>query len=448
MLITVVFNEASEWSIMISSSREAPSARTRTTDPRRELVERIAASPLFSKSQRISSLLIYICDIALDGREAEISEQKIGAALFGRSVDYDSSIDGIVRTQASRLRQKLDLYFEGEGVDEPVRIVIPKGGYVPFFVPRPPNETVRSIPLAVPVSLSVSSRRDTHEAVVQGSGKPKFAWSLVATLCLAMLGMFIHYRRSFTKGSPAHPLWSQIFRPDQPTLVVTGDSGLVIWQGITGRKLDLSEYIAGTFRTAQSTASSSIADDLSRRRYTSNVDLEIVHELDLTAERRTGELVVRYARDLRPNDLKEGNVVLLGATEANPWVEMFEPRMNFVFSNDRVHQVMSVLNRVPKDQEPSKWDSNLTDAQHRVYGVVAYMPNLSGNGNALILEGTSMAGTESAWDFVSDDSQLLPFLNHIRRSDGTLPHFEIVLGTNDLSGSAAKINVLAWRVNN
>ncbi len=39
--------------------------------------------------------------------------------------------------------------------------------------------------------------------------------------------------------------------------------------------------------------------------------------------------------------------------------------------------------------------------------VVAFLPNLSGNGNALILEGTSMAGTESAWDFVSDDSQLI-----------------------------------------
>lgn len=433
---------------MIYSSREGASVGTATTDPRRELVERVIASPLFSKSERISTLLIYICDIALGGREAEISEQKIGAALFGRSVDYDSSIDGIVRTQASRLRQKLDLYFEGDGVDEPVRIVIPKGGYVPFFVPRPPKETVSSIPVAVPVSLPVNSPGDTNEAIVQRSGNSKFAWTLVAILCSVMLGMFVHYRGFFTKRAPAHPLWGQMFRPDQPTLLVTGDSGLVMWHGLTGRELDLSEYIAGTFRTEQSTTSASIVPDLSRRRYTSNVDLEVVHALDLTAERRTGKLVVRYARDVRPNDLKEGNVVLLGATEANPWVEMFEPRMNFVFSNDRIHQVMSVLNRVPKDQEPPKWDSDFTDAQHRVYGVVAYVPNLSGNGDALILEGTSMAGTESAWDFVSDDSQLLPFLNRIRRSDGTLPHFEIVLGTNNLSGSAAKINVLAWRVNN
>lgn len=44
-----------------------------------------------------------------------------------------------------------------------------------------------------------------------------------------------------------------------------------------------------------------------------------------------------------------------------------------------------------------------------VYGVVAFLPNSNRRGNVLILEGTSMLGTESAWDFVADDSQLLPF---------------------------------------
>jgi hypothetical protein len=437
-------------SIMISSSKDGASFGTSTTDPRRELVERIIASPLFSKSERISSLLVYICEIALGGREGEISEQKIGAALFGRSADYDSSIDGIVRTQASRLRQKLDLYFEGEGVDEPVRIVIPKGGYVPFFVPRPPKDAVLAITLPTPIPSPAISSEDA-KSYARHFGKPILAWSLVFIFALVILGMFLLNRRAFAKRSTTQPLLSEMFRADQQTLVITGDSGLVMWHGITGRKLDLSEYIAGTFRAEQATTatpSSAQAADLSSRRYTSNVDLEIVHALGLSTERSTRQFIVRYARDVRPNDLKEGNVILLGATEANPWVEMFEPRMNFTFSNDRVHQIMSVLNRLPKNNEPLRWDSDYADPQHRVYGVVAFLSNLSGNGNALILEGTSMAGTESAWDFVSDDPQLLLFLNHIRRPDGSLPHFEVVLGTNNVSGSAAKASILAWRTSN
>jgi hypothetical protein len=76
------------------------------------------------------------------------------------------------------------------------------------------------------------------------------------------------------------------------------------------------------------------------------------------------------------------------------------------------------------------------------------LPNLSGNGNVLILEGTTIAGTESALDFVSDDSQLLPFLQQLRRADGRLPHFEVVLGANNMSGSAVKNSILAWRAKN
>jgi hypothetical protein len=56
-----------------------------------------------------------------------------------------------------------------------------------------------------------------------------------------------------------------------------------------------------------------------------------------------------------------------------------------------------------------------------------------------------MAGTESAWGFVSDDSQLLLFLKKIQRANGSVPHFELVLGTNNMSGSAVKNTVLAWR---
>jgi hypothetical protein len=146
----------------------SPEASTRSAgssgapDSRRMLVARVIASSVFAKSERLSSLLVYICDIALNGREDEISEQSIGTAVFRRSPDFDSSIDGIVRTQASRLRQKLDQYFEEEGAEEPVRIVIPKGGYVPFFVPQPVHdaprhETAPSLLIAPPATpLTVS----------------------------------------------------------------------------------------------------------------------------------------------------------------------------------------------------------------------------------------------------------------------------------------------------
>jgi hypothetical protein len=435
---------------MISAAKEVGPPGTSASDPRRALVDRIIASSTFAKCERLSSLLAYVCDLTLTGRVKELNEQKIGEAVFGRPRNYDSSIDGIVRTQASRLRQRLELYFNEEGLDEPVRIVIPRGGYVPVFEPR----SAPAAPLLTPIVVAdeaadqVEARRSLWGAAT--------AWSLVAVLLVALLIMLLANRGAFrgrqAARMPTHPLWSQIFVPEQRTLAVPGDSGMVMWEGLVGRSVDLAEYLSGDYRTnllpKTPTPLQEAAVELGSRRYTSIVDLEVAKSLSQLAQPTQSKLEVRYARDVRPNDLKQGNVILVGAAEANPWVELFEHNMNFVFFNDRVRGIFSVLNRDPKGAEPRQWDSAYKDAQHRVYAVVAFLPNLGGNGNALILEGTSMAGTESAWDFVSDDSQLLPFLKQIRRADNTLPHFEVVLGTNNMSGSAVKNNVLAWRTSN
>src|SRR5580704_16054238 len=109
-------------------------------DPRWELVERIVASPCFVKSPRLCSFLIYICDLFLHGRGDEINELNIGEALFDRPANYDPSADGIVRSHASRLRQRLDQYFSEDGAQEPIRLLIPKGGYLPVFEPRTLSE--------------------------------------------------------------------------------------------------------------------------------------------------------------------------------------------------------------------------------------------------------------------------------------------------------------------
>jgi hypothetical protein len=126
-------------------------------------------------------------------------------------------------------------------------------------------------------------------------------------------------------------------------------------------------------------------------------------------------------------------------------VELFEPKMNFVFADAHIRQY-SVLNRAPTTTEPAKWTANYDDPQHRVYGVVGFLSNLDGTGSVLILEGTSMAGTQCAWDFVADDSSFLPFVNRIRRPDGSIPHFQLVLDSMNLTGSAVKRSILAWRV--
>ncbi|WP_263416451.1 hypothetical protein [Terriglobus albidus] len=417
------------------------------------MIRRILASPTFARSERLCSLLTYVCDVTFQGREAELNEQKIGQAVFGRSPDYDSSVDGIVRTQASRLRQRLEMYFEQEGAEEVLRVIIPKGSYIPVFTPRhtaepaAPVSPVRDIPVLAAEVASPPSRR----ALVP--------WLLCAVLAVALAAVLIRNHVAATaapSAPPPHPLWSQIFLPQQSTLEVPGDSGLVLSHTFDQRNISLNEYLLGDYRTSTFNAATnplpsdmrSLRVEMANRRYTSIVDLDAAVRLAQIAQSLHSNLQVRYSRDLRPNDLKTGNVILVGAFEANPWVELLERNMNFLLQNNYKAKVFSVINKTPREGEPAHWDSRLDDPQRRVYGVVAFAPNLSGNGNALLIEGTSMAGTESAWDFVSDDSELLPFLKRIQRPDGRIPYFELLLETQNMSSSAVHSNILAWRVTN
>lgn len=446
---------------MLSERQEPGSVAHTSPDARRELLSRVLASPIFAKSERLSALLSFVCEMTLQGREKELNEQRIGQAIFGRSRDYDSSIDGIVRTQASRLRSRLELYFNGEGANEPVRIVVPRGNYVPRFEPASARDATVAVTPEAPSSVprldqvEAAKKRSEHsKAPLRWFAGPFLPWLLVCLLSIGCVLLAARHQTETTRNQshPAkHPLWSQIFANDKRTLVVPADSGLVMWQGLMDRNIHLADYLSGEYRTrpaAARTAIESVAANLANRRYTSIVDLDVVEALIHISQSENGGIEVRYARDVRPNDLKQGNVVLIGAAEATPWVELFEANMNFYFSNNRAAQIFSVFNRAPRANEPHRWDSAYSDPQHRVFGVVAYLPNVSGDGNALILEGTSMAGTESAWDFVSDDSQLLPFLKRIRKPNGAIPHFEVVLGNNNMNGSAGKNAILAWRTSN
>jgi hypothetical protein len=245
-----------------------------------------------------------------------------------------------------------------------------------------------------------------------------------------------------------HPLWGKLFGQDHPTMIVPSDTGLTSFQTLTGRKVSLAEYLNGDYRTHISAPAGTTVDAVSAlgsRRYTSIVDLDIVTKLYQIPGISLGRTQVRYARDLRLNDLKGGPVILLGGQEGTPWVELFERQMNFVLLHDRQRHSFEVINRSPRGTELSRYEANTVDPQQKVYGLIALRPNLEGFGDILILEGTSMAGTESAADFVFDDTRLLPFLEQIKSRNGTLPYFELLLQSNSMNGSASQSEVVAYR---
>jgi hypothetical protein len=423
-----------------------------TEDPRWSLVERILASPSFAKSERLCKFLSHVCELSLQGREHEINEVNIGARLFDRP-NYDPSIDGIVRSHASRMRQRLDQYFSREGSDEPIRLIIPKGAYVPVFEPQP-----LSLESPQPPAMHVEPATVATTAAGEQAQAAEFTSSIVRILgtalflsCVAIVYLLFLLHSSATAKAPqldTHPLWTWFFGSGRQTMVVCSDTSLAVLQDMEERKVNLSDYLNANYRMtipATREATTDALRDLAGRRYTAIADVGILTRFYQLSGMQPNRIQFRYARDVIPDELKEGAAVLIGSEYSDPWVALFEPHMNFVFQDDPRQRTTAVINRSPESGEMPRYNFGQADGSHKVYGVVALRPNLRSSEKVLILEGTSMAGTEAAADFVFDDRLLLPFLSKIRNRDGRIPYFEVLLQSINMNGSASQIRIIAYR---
>ncbi|QNI37468.1 hypothetical protein [Edaphobacter albus] len=430
---------------------------------KRELVQRIIASGPFSKSERLSSFLLHICELEIQGRAAELSEKEIGHSVFRLPIDYDPSADGIVRSHASRLRRRLEMYYMREGCEEHLRIVIPRGSYQPRFERIERSSAAMQAGQAETLAENdgIEPSSASLKELQKGADLPKpvevafrgVPWRgiaaafIVASLIAAVL-LFRHFRAvDRTQVSPL----AAMFTKDRPTILVPGDSGLVVWQETQHKNLTLSDYLASNYdknHEGPISPEQQLALTLLGRRYTSMVDLEIVQNLSNLARSYNVEPLLRFARDVRPNDLKYNNVVLIGSSETNPWNQMFQGAMNFVLTKDQQRTVYTIENRHPTHGEPDRWLSDPAERLRTAYCKVSFLANPSGEGNVLVLEGTSMAGTECAWEFISNQERLKQFLRAAGWTAHQAPHFEALLWTSNLGGNAATSAIVAWRIGN
>jgi Tol biopolymer transport system component len=84
----------------------------------------------------MSRFLRYVVEQTIEGSSDRIKEYAIGVEVFDKGSDYDPQADSTVRTEATKLRVKLNRYYETEGSADPIIITIPKGAYVPLMEDR------------------------------------------------------------------------------------------------------------------------------------------------------------------------------------------------------------------------------------------------------------------------------------------------------------------------
>ncbi len=425
--------------------------------PEWQLAQRVASSKALAKSELMRRFLLYVCEQYLTGNAQQITEQRIGTKIFNRPLGYNPGQDNIVRNYARMLRKRLDEYFEGEGSAEPMRLTIPRGGYVPVFSLAPDvDESAIISDTNLQAPRSVSSSPAASSTVLSAAIAPpplrsrQWLWLLLGVAAgglLASAGWMLA-RRSDAPQSAAHAIWMQLFQRNRNTLIVAADSGLGIFENLTAHPVALEEYANGTYLAEMKPPRGldpENLNDLRRQRYTSFVNLNITAALIQLPEFIANRAQIRYARGISTEDLRGSNAILVGSKHTNPWVSLFDRNENFKLEYTPEVDRSYVLNENPLGVERKIYENGTDTETNHTYGTIDYLPSLDGKGHVLIIQGLNMAATQAAADILFDPDAMRGVLAQARRPNGSLGSFELLIETRSIGANAPGARIIATR---
>ena len=190
-------------------------------------LDRVLASEIFSRSDRLSAFLRFIVDETLAGHGAGLKEQVIAVELYGKGADFNTAADPIVRVDARRLRDKLREFYASSPPGA-VIISVPKGSYTPVFEPGDPAVAFHPPPgaphiRAIPVP-PVAARRS------------RWRWAAAAAIAVVLIGGLAMSLARGRRSAPPRLLTVTSFpgSEDDPTLSPDGNFVAFSWAGPDG----------------------------------------------------------------------------------------------------------------------------------------------------------------------------------------------------------------------
>ena len=389
------------------------------TDPRWQLIEKITASSSFQKSARLRDLLRFLAERSLHGQSQDLSEHRIGSAVFGKPQDYSVVEDSSVRVHVRQLRLKLHEYFDGEGRQETSVVEIPKGAYTTLF------RSVEQRPAASPV-LTVARH-----------GLRSWLLDLPWALPWALAALFDQGNR--------------------PVQVVVADVNYGMTRLVDEQPVTLERYLSPSYRSGEDFANTHptgrearMMKYLSGSLLTSYADLVVVDTLMRLSGNSRESLAIRSARELRPRDLEQGNFVFVGSPSSNPWVSYFEDKLNFQEREGVVGESPKLFENLhPRSGEQQEYHGlTFTGSSGEDYASISLLPLANGRGSVLILQGLQQEGTEAAGLFLADagNRQKLEQVVGVSSTPGQPVYFEALIRTQAVAGAPNATSIVATRV--
>jgi hypothetical protein len=224
--------------------------------------------------------------------------------------------------------------------------------------------------------------------------------------------------------------------------VILEDQALLALPALTGRTISLDEYLNHSYLhwttdPVNPKLTALLHYGLDRALITGSYALPAISRLFESIP--PSQVSLKHPRDTTMADFQNDDILLIGGPYVNPWVQLFEERLNF-HTAEGASGSGRFRNRNPSAGEQTEYAAD--PASGRSYGRIGCLPNLSGNGRVLLLGGRTAEGTKGAIQFASDHAQLQNVLTlfHVRTL-AELPPFELLVEvlSKDLTVTGTRI---------
>ena len=389
-------------------------------------VERILHSEAFRGSEILRNLLSFLLASALRHRAEPLKVREIATSVFGRSENFDSQSDSVVRVHTGRLRSKLAEYYMSEGVEDDLVITIPKGGYALSCHLRqaPPvsavlgSEAVAANPnLFAPPEVPQRTKIKTTGSVLFWAAAILVVASSLCTW--ALVNFFLHK----TENTVATPSLKTFWRP----FLVKTEAPLIVFSNFrfTGSIASgLQNY------TGPSEPNKPVIDT-----YTTMGEVLGVFEVGRLLTSWNQPVRAKRGRLLTWDEAKDSNLIFIGGPLAETPLRDVPVLKELQFRDGPIsleRRSGALINLHPrKSEDPIYYGSEVspgTATPNFDYAVVAIEPALSRNHHILVLAGITEFGTQGAADFVTHEDQVSELLSKLNvKLGGSIPAFEALL---------------------
>lgn len=398
-------------------------------DLRWELVQRIIESPHLVGSARLRDFLLHVTACAIRGTPEDATEQQIGIQVFQRAPGFNTSEDSIVRSQARLLRIKLTGYFNAEGAAEPLVIEIPKGHYVPVFLPSQRIELARetSVEDVEEASGVLPFSPDRREKTERQRGWVTLAGvGLAALVCLSLVVGY-RWQRQATTARPLKQLWAPF---------LAGDPPLVIYS---------NAFFVGDAKNGMRYAASDGSDQQSGElvdSYTGIGELISVYELTEMFDKQGAQFLLKRSPLVTWDEARSRNLIFIGSVAENGSLKLLPSMQDFTLM--ATADAAGIVNHHPRAGEPQVYlrpEHPLT----KDYAVVALLPGVQPDHRMFVFSGLTTLGTQAAVEYVLAPDTAAELMRQVN-IDRKIHNFEALLEVNIRGGVPLQPRLLSIRV--